>query len=192
MGRTVPARPPRAPEPAGEGATVEAALPSPNGKPRRRQDDGWLDRWALTVSDLTRLTNTHPMMDAIIEEQRGRRIRIGDRWLADFASCNYLGFDLDEEIIASVPEYLAKWGTHPSWSRLLGNPRMYPEIEEQMTELLNAPDVLVLPTITHIHTSVIPVLVGDGTIFLDGRAHKTMYDGAMYAAGHGASIVRFR
>jgi len=122
------------------------------------------------------------MMDAIIEEQRGRRIRIGDRWLADFASCNYLGFDLDEEVIASVPEYLAKWGTHPSWSRLLGNPRMYPEIEEQMTELLHAPDVLVLPTITHIHTSVIPVLVGDGTIFLDGRAHKTMYDGAMYAA----------
>src|SRR5205823_12593700 len=44
----------------------------------------------------------------------------------------------------------------------------------------------------HIHTSVIPVLVGDGTIFLDGRAHKTIYDGAMYAAGHGASIVRFR
>ena len=49
-----------------------------------------------------------------------------------------------------------------------------------------------LPTITHIHTSVIPVLVGDGTIFLDGRAHKTIYDGAMYAAGHGATIVRFR
>jgi 8-amino-7-oxononanoate synthase len=40
--------------------------------------------------------------------------------------------------------------------------------------------------------SVIPVLVGDGTIFLDGRAHKTIYDGAMVAAGHGASIVRFR
>ena len=52
--------------------------------------------------------------------------------------------------------------------------------------------MLVLPTITHIHTSVIPVLVGDGTIFLDGRAHKTIYDGAMYAAGHGATIVRFR
>ena len=36
------------------------------------------------------------------------------------------------------------------------------------------------------------MLVGDGTVFLDGRAHKTIYDGAMYAAGHGASIVRFR
>jgi 8-amino-7-oxononanoate synthase len=166
--------------------------PSPNAKPRRREGDGWLDRWADTVSDLTRLKNTHPMMDAVIDEQRGRRIRIGDRWLSDFASCNYLGFDLDEEIVASIPEYLARWGTHPSWSRLLGSPRMYEEIEEQMTELLRCEDVLLLPTITHIHTSVIPVLVGDGTIFLDGRAHKTIYDGAMYAAGHGATVVRFR
>ncbi len=170
---------------------LEAGL-SPNGKPRRRSDDGWLERWAATVADLTRLTTTHPMMDAVIEEQRGRRIRIGDHWLADFASCNYLGFDLDQEIIDAVPGYLARWGTHPSWSRLLGNPVMYPQIEEQMTELLGSEDVLVLPTITHIHTSVIPVLVGDGTIFLDGRAHKTIYDGAMYAAGHGATIVRFR
>src|SRR5262249_30085478 len=111
-------------------ATDVPILPSPNGKPRRRQDDGWLDRWALTVSDLTRLTNTHPMMDAVIDEQHGRRIRIGDQWLADFASCNYLGFDLDEEIIAAIPGYLAKWGTHPSWSRLLGSPSMYPAIEE--------------------------------------------------------------
>jgi 8-amino-7-oxononanoate synthase len=166
--------------------------PSPNGKPRRRQEDGWLDRWARTVSDLTRLSESHPMVDAVIDEQIGRRIRIGDKWLTDWASCNYLGFDLDEEIIATVPEFLAKWGTHPSWSRLLGSPAPYQQIEEQLTELLGCEDVLVLPTITHIHLSVIPVLVGDGTIFLDGRAHKTIYDGASAAAGHGASIVRFR
>src|SRR5436190_12100349 len=192
MGPSASQQPPHAHDGLGKRSTDAPAMPSPNGKPRRRQDDGWLDRWALTVSDLTRLTNTHPMMDAVIDEQRGRRIRIGEHWLADFASCNYLGFDLDEEIMAAIPEYLAKWGTHPSWSRLLGSPTMYPAIEEQTAELLGAPDILVLPTITHIHTSVIPVLVGDGTIFLDGRAHKTIYDGAMYAAGHGASIVRFR
>jgi 8-amino-7-oxononanoate synthase len=168
------------------------AAPSPNGKPRRRDGDGWLDRWVATTSDLTRLKNTHPMMDAVIDEQDGRRIRIGDQWLTDWASCNYLGFDVDAEIQAVVPEYLARWGTHPSWSRLLGNPCLYPEIEERMTELLGCEDVLLLPTITHIHLSVIPVLVGDGTIFLDGRAHKTIYDGAMAAAGHGATVVRFR
>jgi 8-amino-7-oxononanoate synthase len=104
--------------------------------------------------DLTRLKHEHPMVDAVIDEQIGRRIRIGDHWLTDWASCNYLGFDLDEEIMAAVPEYLASWGTHPSWSRLLGSPRLYEEIETTMTDLLGCEDVLLLPTITHIHMSV--------------------------------------
>ena len=77
--------------------------PSPNGKPRRRQVDGWLDRWIATVSDLARLKTSHPMLDAVIDEQVGRKIRIGDHWLTDWASCNYLGFDLDEEIIDGGP-----------------------------------------------------------------------------------------
>jgi 8-amino-7-oxononanoate synthase len=132
------------------------------------------------------------MLDAVIDEQRGRRIRIGKHWLTDWASCNYLGLDLDEEVIASIPDYLARWGTHPSWSRLLGNPRMYVDIEEELASLLGSEDALVLPTITHIHMAVMPVLAGDGTLFLDARAHKTMYDGAMIAAGRGAQVVRFR
>jgi 8-amino-7-oxononanoate synthase len=166
--------------------------PSPLGKPHRRTEDGWLDRWMGTVSDLARLKNSHPMLDAVIDEQIGRRIRIGERWLADFASCNYLGFDLDEEIAASIPDYIAKWGTHPSWSRLLGSPRLYEEIEEEMTDLLGCEDVLLFATITHIHTSVIPVLAGAGVIFMDGRAHKTIYDGCSYARAHGATLKRFR
>jgi 8-amino-7-oxononanoate synthase len=157
----------------------------------RRAGDGWLERWLDSTHDLARLQYSHPMLDAVIDEVAGRQIRIGDHWLTDYASCNYLGFDLDEEIIAAVPEYLARWGTHPSWSRLLGSPVLYERIEEQLTELLGAPDTLVLPTITHIHLSVIPVLAGSGTVFLDGRAHKTIYDGCAAARGHGAQIVRF-
>ena len=163
------------------------------GLPRgRRAHDGWLSRWIETVDDLARLRAQHPMMDAVIDEQRGRQIRIGDRWLTDWASCNYLGLDLDQEVMAAIPEYVSRWGTHPSWSRLLGSPRPYVDIEEQLTALLGCEDVLTFPTITHIHMSVLPVLAADGTIFLDGRAHKTIYDGAMVAAGRGARIVRFR
>ncbi len=132
------------------------------------------------------------MMDAVIDEIDGRLIRIGDRWLADFASCNYLGFDLDPEIIEAVPPYLARWGTHPSWSRLLGSPVLYEQIEEQLAELLGAEDALALPTITHIHLSVLPVLAGSGTVFLDGRAHKTIYDGCALARSRGADIQRYR
>jgi 8-amino-7-oxononanoate synthase len=132
------------------------------------------------------------MSDAVIEEIDGRRIRIGDQWLVDFASCNYLGFDLDREVIDAVPAYLDRWGTHPSWSRLLGSPVLYNEIEERLTELLGCADTLVLPTITLIHLSVIPVLAGGGTVFVDRRAHKTIYEGCQFASVRGARIERFQ
>ncbi|HEY7935300.1 MAG TPA: pyridoxal phosphate-dependent aminotransferase family protein [Solirubrobacteraceae bacterium] len=160
-------------------------------KSLRRTQDTWLERWIGTTSDLARLQYSHRMVDAVIDEVKGREIRIGNKWLTDYASCNYLGFDLDEQIIAAIPEYLARWGTHPSWSRLLGSPVLYEEIESRLTELVGSEDSLVLPTITHIHMSVIPVLAGAGTIFLDGRAHKTIYDGCATARAHGASVERF-
>ena len=163
-------------------------------RPLDRTDTAGLDyvrrdsRWA----DLERLRSGNPMFDATIEEIDGRRIRVGDHWLSDFASCNYLGFDLEPEIMDSIAVQVGRWGTHPSWSRLLGNPALYPQIEEQLTELLDAPDTLVFPTITHIHMSVIPILAGQGMVFLDAQAHKTIYDGCMYARGLGATVQRFR
>src|SRR5690349_11550927 len=152
----------------------------------------WVEHWLDTCGDLRALKASHPMMDAVIDEIDGRMIRIGNQWLADFASCNYLGFDLDREIIEGIPAHLDAWGTHPSWSRLLGSPVLYEEIEERLTALLGSEDSLVLPTITHIHMSVIPLLAASGTIFLDARAHKTIYDGCQVARSRGAAVRRFR
>src|SRR6476660_3631417 len=173
------------------------ALPDPRRAPVRAKGAAssgarWIDRWLATVADLATLKDSHPMLDAVIDEIDGRMIRIGDHWLADFASCNYLGFDLDPEIRAAVPPQLEAWGTHPSWSRLLGSPVLYEQIEERLTDLLGSEDSLVLPTITHIHMSVIPLLAASGTIFLDERAHKTIYDGRQIAKARGAAIRRFR
>jgi 8-amino-7-oxononanoate synthase len=132
------------------------------------------------------------LWDQVIDEIDGRRIRIGERWLIDFASCNYLGLDLDPEVMAAITEQIGRWGTHPSWSRMLGNPRLYPLIEERLTDLLGADDALVLPTISQIHLSVIPALAGTGMIFLDSRAHRTIYDGCLHARGLGATLHTFR
>jgi 8-amino-7-oxononanoate synthase len=143
------------------------------------------------VADLAELSRSNPMSDAVIDEIQGRRIRIGEHWLSDFASCNYLGFDLDREIAAAIPAQVERWGTHPSWSRLLGSPTLYTEIEERLTELLGCEDTLVLPTITLIHLSVIPVLAGGGTIFVDRRAHKTIYEGCQFASIRGARVERY-
>src|ERR671933_2711840 len=152
----------------------------------------WLDKWLAAVRDLAELERSNPMTDAVIDEIDGRMIRVGDLWLADFASCNYLGFDLEREIIDAVPAYLERWGTHPSWSRLLGNPVLYPQLEQRLTDLLGAEDTLVLPTITHIHMSVIPALAErTGQIFLDSQAHKTIYDGCVVARAQGATLHRY-
>jgi 8-amino-7-oxononanoate synthase len=157
----------------------------------RSAPESWLARWLAACADLQELFAHHQLLDAVIQEVRGRRIRVGGRWLVDFASCNYLGLDLDPEVIAAIPGYLQRWGTHPSWSRMLGSPALYPQIETRLTGLLGAEDTLLLPTLTHIHAAVIPVLADQGTIFVDSRAHKTIWDGCVLARAHGARLVRF-
>jgi 8-amino-7-oxononanoate synthase len=164
-------------------------MPQPLGT--RPQPGSWLARHLEACAELDRLQAGNPMLDAVIHEVDGRRIRIGDRWLNDFASCNYLGLDLDREVIEAIPAYLDRWGTHPGWSRMLGSPVLYEQIEDQLAELLGVEDTLLLPTLTHIHAAVIPVLAGDGAVLLDARVHKTVYDGAVVARGHGATLERF-
>jgi 8-amino-7-oxononanoate synthase len=151
----------------------------------------WLARWLSACADLEDLFTHHHLLDAVIEEIDGRRIRVGERWLIDFASCNYLGLDLDREVIEGIPAYLDRWGTHPGWSRMLGSPVLYEQIEAELCELLGVEDALLLPTLTHIHAAVIPVLADGGTVLLDARAHKTVYDGAVLARARGAGLERF-
>src|SRR6201985_2653562 len=64
-----------------------------------REHDRWLERWIRSTEDLARLQYSHHMVDAVIDEVDGRQIRVGDQWLTDYASCNSLGLDLDDEII---------------------------------------------------------------------------------------------
>ncbi|MFB6841915.1 aminotransferase class I/II-fold pyridoxal phosphate-dependent enzyme [Streptomyces sp. NPDC056361] len=164
------------------GRTAPSGKAAGTGRPPRPS------RWR----DLEHLQRTSRMCDAVIDEVDGRRIRVGDEWLVDFASCNYLGLDLDPTVIDAIEPEVRRWGTHPSWSRLIGSPRLYPRIEERLTELLGASDTLLLPTITLIHQSVIPLLAGTGQVFVEAQAHRTVYDGCVAARGQGAEIHRFR
>jgi 8-amino-7-oxononanoate synthase len=157
----------------------------------RRKSRPWLAKWLEACAELDRLQATNPMLDAVIDQVDGRRIRIGESWLHDFASCNYLGLDLDRDVIEGIPAYLDRWGTHPSWSRMLGSPVLYEQIEAELRELLGVEDVLLLPTLTLIHAAAIPVLADGGTVMLDARAHKTIHDGAVIARAHGTTLQRF-
>jgi 8-amino-7-oxononanoate synthase len=151
----------------------------------------WVDRVLRANAEITRLYGANPMMDAVVDEIDGRRLRIGDHWLTDFASCNYLGLDLDQEIIEAIPAYLHRWGTHPSWSRMVCNPALMTEIEDELCALLGVEQVFCLPTLTLLHNNVIPVLAAGGTIYIDGRAHRTLTDPADLARTRGSELHRF-
>jgi 8-amino-7-oxononanoate synthase len=141
---------------------------------------------------ISKVLHSSEMFDANALEIKQRMIRFGDHWVADFASCNYLGFDLNEEIIASIEPALHKWGVHPSWCRLVASPSLYMQAEEQFADLIGAETTLILPTVTLISMGVIPALTGkDGVMFLDKSAHMTMYEAAKIARDSGSQLLSF-
>jgi 8-amino-7-oxononanoate synthase len=134
-----------------------------------------------------------PLLDNVVSHQRGREVHIDGIWLIDFASCNYLGFDLEPQIMKMISSAVEKWGIHPSWSRIIASPALYESLEEKLAAFIGVPLSIVLPTLTITHIGLIPALVGkDGLILLDRAAHKTMHDGCVLAANNGASVRSFR
>jgi acyl transferase domain-containing protein/7-keto-8-aminopelargonate synthetase-like enzyme/acyl carrier protein len=137
--------------------------------------------------------NAIPQAFAEVEDQRARQVRVGGRWRCDFASCNYLGFDLEPEIMAAIPEAVARWGTHPSWTRAVASPSLYGELERELAQMVGVPDTLVFPSISLLHLGVLPALAGyNGVILTDAAAHHSMMEASMRARADGTEWVEFR
>jgi 8-amino-7-oxononanoate synthase len=143
-------------------------------------------------ASINEVLESSPMFDAEARRIDGRMILFGDRWVADFASCNYLGYDLRQDIIKGIEPALEQWGVHPSWCRLVASPSLYTLAEERLADLLGVADTLILPTVTLIHMGVIPALGGkDGVLFLDKSAHMTLYEAAKIARDSGCRLESF-
>jgi len=143
--------------------------------------------------DFHQASSEIPQIHAIVSEQQGRKLRIGEKWVFDFASCNYLGLDLHQEVMKAIPPALEKWGVHPSWTRAVASPAIYEELEQSLAALVEAPSVLMFPAVTLLHAGVLPVLAGeDGVIFKDIFAHRSIFEGCQLAQAGGAELVEFR
>jgi 7-keto-8-aminopelargonate synthetase-like enzyme len=128
-----------------------------------------------------------------VRSQKVRQLLVEDRWITDFASLNYLGLDLDPRVIRSVQPMLEEWGVHPSWTRAVASPAPYRELEQRLATLVNAPGVVVFPTITLLHFGVLPKLAGaTGTILIDQGSHSSILEAAELARSRGATLVPVR
>ena len=141
------------------------------------------------ITDLQRhLIDEVPQFYNEVDEQHGRTLQIKGKEVYDFASANYLGLDLNPRIFERIQQELDKWGTHPSWSRAIASPSIYTKLENTLCEVVNAPHVLVYPTVTLIHMGILPLLANPDTLFLmDDRAHKSIQEGVDLATAKGAT-----
>ena len=139
-----------------------------------------------------RILRQIPQLGAVVSEQDGRNVKIGGRWYSDFASANYLGLDLHPEVLASIPEAIKRWGAHPSWTRAVASPQIYEDLEREIARFIGVPDVLVFPTVTLLHSGVLPILAGsDGVVLLDRAAHNSMQEAAQLAGSRGTAVDWF-
>jgi 7-keto-8-aminopelargonate synthetase-like enzyme/acyl-CoA synthetase (AMP-forming)/AMP-acid ligase II/acyl carrier protein len=128
----------------------------------------------------------------IVDEQRGREVRIDGRWLTDFASCNYLGLDLHPDVMRAIPAAIARWGVHPSWTRAVASPAPYRLLERRLADLAGVHDTIVFPTVTLLHFGVLPRLAGaTGAIVIDAAAHNSLHEAAALAGARGTAVTTF-
>lgn len=128
----------------------------------------------------------------LVTEQRDRQLLIDGRWYSDFASLNYLGLDLHRDVQGSIAPMVQRWGTHPSWTRLVASPAPYRELEERLAHLVDAPDTVVFPTVSLLHFGVLPKLAGKaGAIILDNAGHHSMHEAAALARANGTTVTTF-
>ncbi len=122
----------------------------------------------------------------------GRTIRIDGRDLINFASCSYLGLELDPRIISGVVDAATRYGSQFSSSRVFVSAPAYGELEEQLSALFGA-DTLVAPSTTLGHLATLPVLIGpEDAALLDHHVHNSvqMASNQLAIAGTKVEIVR--
>jgi 7-keto-8-aminopelargonate synthetase-like enzyme len=74
----------------------------------------------------------------------------------------------------------------------VASPQIYEDLEQEIARFIGAAHVLVFPTITLLHSGVLPVFAGvNGVILLDRSAHNSMQEAAQLARSRGTAVDWF-
>lgn len=94
--------------------------------------------------------------------------------LNNFGSCSYLGMEFDERLLEGSVDAIRRFGTQFSASRAYMSISLYTELENLMEQIAGAP-VLITPTTTLGHLSIIPTIVGsDDAVIMDHQVHNSV------------------
>lgn len=104
----------------------------------------------------------------------GRTVILAGADVVNFASCSYLGLELDERVCQGAIDAVRRYGTQFASSRTYISAPPYGELESLLSAVFDAP-ALCTPTTTLGHLSALPVLVDpDDLMIVDQMAHTSV------------------
>jgi len=114
-----------------------------------------------------------------------RSMEINGKQVTSYASCSYLGFDLDERLVEGSVSAIRQYGTMFPTSRAYLQMGLYEELEARFEKIFGAPCLLGAST-TLSHLSVFPSLVSkNDAIIVDRQGHNSLQDAITAMVGRG-------
>ncbi|MGI9592695.1 MAG: aminotransferase class I/II-fold pyridoxal phosphate-dependent enzyme, partial [Myxococcota bacterium] len=111
-----------------------------------------------------------------VEDERlnGRQIRVSGETLTSFASCSYLGLELDPRLRQGAVDAVERYGVQFSCSRAYLSAPGYAELEALLDRIFEA-HTLVTPNTTLAHMCALPVMIApEDAVILDQCAHSSV------------------
>ena len=134
------------------------------------------DKRTMAIAKNMNAAREAGLIQVTLENERidGRIIKIHNRMCVNFASCSYLGLELDPRLIQAIVTASQKYGSQFSASRAYLSITPYRTAEMRFMQICKRP-VIIGPSTTLIHQSAIPVLVNDeDAVILDQQVHNSV------------------
>ena len=133
------------------------------------------------------------MKDLTVEAVRpDRTFKLGGRWVSNFGSDSFLGFDQDERVQEAVERGVREWGTHNGSSRAFSSVAPNVLAEEKIAAWLGTEASLIYPSVTLANVGALPGLVTRHDVIVsDQFAHNSIDEGTRIAKARGVRTAKF-
>lgn len=122
----------------------------------------------------------------------GRTIHFHGKTAINFASCSYLGLEIDPRLKEAAKRAIDTYGVQYSMSRCFTHLDLYDEIEELLQQVTGKP-CLYHPTVTLGHLATLPHIVESSTdiVLIDQQVHGSVQLTAAVLSAQKVKIVPF-
>jgi 7-keto-8-aminopelargonate synthetase-like enzyme len=133
------------------------------------------------------------MKDLTVEAVRpDRTFKLGGRWVNNFGSDSFLGFDQDARVQEAIERGVRDWGTHNGTSRAFTHVAPSAVAEQKIAEWLGTEAALIYPSVTLANVGALPGLVTRHDVVVsDQFAHNSIDEGTRIAKARGVRTAKF-